>query len=585
MWEVFGVAIRMTYSIRATPEFRRIQDLPRRDPAIGEDFVNEMTKALCAPKGGMKLRPRQALALHDIATQKGGFIPLDVGEGKTLVMLLAPYVLDAERPLILVPANLVKKTWRDVEFYKQHWMVPDNLKIVSYEALGTVDHANDLEEAAPDVLVFEEAHKLKSPRSARTRRVARYMVKHPETRCVALSGTIISRSIKDFEHIAEWCLREMTPLPRSWNELEEWAAVIDEKSEWDLIEFAPGALLTLCNEEELKETDEITAARRGFQRRMIETPGIVSTPPGEGEHIGASIILSAIEYRTEEKTEEAFKTLRCLGFSPADNYPLVSSAEIWMHARALALGLVYVWNPRPPREWMAARRAWHTFARAAIRNSRTWDSVEHVARAVTERRMLDDGALEKWQAIEPTFTPNIEPVWFDSSAIQVCKDWMKTPGVVWTEHTFFAERLALETGSSYFGAEGLDANGNFIDDAPGNKAIIASIDANREGRNLQERWHRNLITSIPPGASILQQVIGRTHRPGQKADEVIVDVLRGCNEHDEALSKALARARMIQDTTGATQKLLLADFNWSFRRINSYRWGAKYESHHGHFQG
>jgi len=58
---------------------------------------------------------------------------------------------------------------------------------------------------------------------------------------------------------------------------------------------------------------------------------------------------------------------------------------------------------------------------------------------------------------------------------------------------------------------------------------------------------------------MIEQLIGRTHRDGQEADEVSVDVLLGCAEHYEAFSRALDGARAAADTLGHDQKLLLAD--------------------------
>ncbi len=58
-------------------------------------------------------------------------------------------------------------------------------------------------------------------------------------------------------------------------------------------------------------------------------------------------------------------------------------------------------------------------------------------------------------------------------------------------------------------------------------------------------------------------MIGRTHRPGQKADSVEIDVLWGCTEHVNAWRNALAGTYAARDTTGsddpAAYKLLLAD--------------------------
>ena len=81
---------------------------------------------------------------------------------------------------------------------------------------------------------------------------------------------------------------------------------------------------------------------------------------------------------------------------------------------------------------------------------------------------------------------------------------------------------------------------------------------------------REALAVIRPGAAALggdedlaqaadlEQLLGRTHRDGQKADEVNVEMLFGCWEHFDAWQKARAQAAATLDTYGADQKLLIA---------------------------
>ena len=61
------------------------------------------------------------------------------------------------------------------------------------------------------------------------------------------------------------------------------------------------------------------------------------------------------------------------------------------------------------------------------------------------------------------------------------------------------------------------------------------------------------------GATTLEQLIGRTHREGQEADQVTVDVLVGCLEHLTSWDKALEGAAAAVELQGQTQKILIAD--------------------------
>jgi hypothetical protein len=153
---------------------------------------------------------------------------------------------------------------------------------------------------------------------------------------------------------------------------------------------------------------------------------------------------------------------------------------------------------------------------------------------------------------------------------------MKRRGLVCVEHVEFAERLAQLSGCPYYGAKGLTTDGEFIDDANPKRCAILSVDANKEGRNLQSKWSRNLLVTPPPGSDELQQIIARTHRPGQTADEVEVDVFLGCMEHANAWRNALVGAEVVRDTMGEEQKILLADVSWptddEIARYRGARW-------------
>jgi hypothetical protein len=564
-------------SVRNTPELQRVLALPRRRLVDQPSLAAELTEVLRTPTGTMRLRDVQGQALQEIGTQGGLFGPIGVGEGKTLITLLAAYILDARRPLLLLPAGLIEKTNRERAKLAAHWRIPTNLRLMSYEILGRVQSAGELEVIAPDLIIGDEIHKLKNRRAAVTRRIARWMHEHPETRFVGLSGTIMRKSLTDFAHILRWCLKDNAPVPRTVEETEEWALALDEQVS-DEARFDPGALLRFTTPDDGDEPT--TAARRGFQRRLLETPGVVSAT--QGERVDCSIYVRAKRYEMSQVTAAHVLKLRTDMVTP-DDWELMTGAEVWMHARQLALGFHSIWDPRPPEPWRRARKAWNRYVRDVLSRSRTLDSPDHVARAIDDGRMPEGKAvLDAWRAVRDTFRPNVVAVWHDDSALRVCADWMRTPGVVWTEHVPFAERLAEMTGAQYFGAKGLTARGESIEDErvlDARRPIIASIDANREGRNLLTRWNRMLFVSPPAGSDEWQQAMARLHRPGQQADEVEVDVFLGCVEHADAFRKALTGAAVVRDTMGEEQRLLLADISWpSDDEIASYRgpmWGEK----------
>src|SRR5690348_3444827 len=98
-----------------SPDFRRVRALPQREVtlAAGEAASDLLTPELTTPAGkrnGARLRPWQALGLLELMDHGGAFLGLSAGSGKTLITFLAPVVMQAKRPLLIVPGKLVEDT-------------------------------------------------------------------------------------------------------------------------------------------------------------------------------------------------------------------------------------------------------------------------------------------------------------------------------------------------------------------------------------------------------------------------------------------------------------------------------------------
>lgn len=563
-------------SIGPTAEISRIARLPRRvwSEEAAARLAADMTQELRTPDGTMSLRPTQAVALFELLEEGGLFGPMRVGAGKTLVSLLAPFVLKAKRPILLLPAALVEKTSHERIELARHWRIPTNLQIISYEMLGRVQFAERLNYIRPDFIGADECHRLKNPRAGVTRRVARYMREHPDTKFMAISGTVMKASVRDFAQLLRWCLKDGAPIPHDGDEVGLWADALDEKVN-PISRVRPGALMTL-GPAPAGAVDALAGARQVFQSRLLETPGVVAT--GRNEGVTCSLYVRASQYDVPATTDTLFKEMRETWETP-DGWAFSEAVELWRHCRELALGFHYVWDPRPPADWLSARREWAAFVRDVLSRSRSLDTELQVAQAC-EAGSLGRSELDAWRGIRASFTPCPRALWHDGAALDVCQAWMTHHrGIVWTEHTFFAEELARRSGAPYFGAQGTTADGReSIVDAPrrfSGRPIIASIAANGTGRNLQA-WSTNLITSPPTGAATWEQLLGRTHRDGQTSDEVIVDVLFGCREHHDAITRAVAGARAAADTLGHDQKLILSSIDFptdaEVQRFQGARW-------------
>ena len=521
----------------ASLEYRRIADLPRRVWDRAEDLdelVDGLTEIYRTPEGTMRLKRTQAAALRDIYDHGGLFGPIMVGGGKTLVTLLAPGLLGAATPVLLVPASVRDQTVMYViPEMKKHWKLHPNLRVVGYEEISLEKNAGLLDELKPDLLLLDECDMLKRLQAGRTRRVARYMRENPYTTVVALSGTVANHSILHYWHIVQWALKpDNSPVPRGWHEAHDWANAIDERVK-DEDRLPPGIL-----------GDTITSARRWYRDRLVQTPGVVATDEGE---LGVSLQLDGIwdipvplEVRVLMKqVAEAWET--------PWGTPIMEAVERWRILRELSCGFYYEWQPKPPRDWLAARKEWAAFVRYTLQhNRRRLDTPLQVWNAHPKERAA-------WEAIKDTYVPNVVPIWVSRYLVDYATQWLSDyEGVCWVEHQCVGKELE-RYGFPYYGAGDsriLEARGS----------CIASIAAHGTGKNLQQ-WNHNLVICPPTAGKTWEQMMGRTHRMGQLEDRVFFDVPLHTEPFQNAMSQAFADARFLQDSLGNRQRLLYCDTN------------------------
>ena len=554
------------FTVPVSAEFRRIDALPRRvwtDEQI-EAAVEHYTSLFRKPKGTMRLKPLQAISLHEFRVNGGLLGALPCGKGKTLLSLLLPLLSKAKRPLLLLPAGLIDKTKADREELSRHWKIPHWLEVESYDKLSREGAATWLDTMAFDLIIADEAHRLANLDAGVTRRVDRYMSANPDTACAFLSGTLYKEDLREMAHLAAWALKERSPVPLDEIALDEWSQALTVQKN-PMKQWHPGPLLNFATAEDTHASKTVQA-RFGFRRRLRETPGVVV--PNEGpDDVRASLRLNGIVYPVARVTEDHFKLLREEWTTP-DGWTFNEAIEAWRHARELSLGMHYAWDPRPPKEWLKKRQKWSKFLRDAL--GTRWDGgfldtpkqVERMCEAYAAKGHAINEWRE-WKEIEPTFTVNQIMEWHDDSALAAIEKWCKGgPGVIWTEHAFFAREAARRLGLTYYGEKGYSDDGKYIDHAPRNKSALASTDANATGRNLQGIWSRALVTCPSANATQWEQRLSRLHREGQLDDEVVFDCLVGCFETHDSIRRAREGAKNVEQIMGAPQKILIADLTW-----------------------
>lgn len=396
--------------VQNSADLRRILALPRRPQPNGRDKVDALSAYLgrdnpaceCAAKGRKcirTLRPIQVAALLEIARYGGVLGPIIVGGGKTLIDLLAPWMLarhGVKTTLLLVPAKLVAQIEIDVDLYKQHLRMPDImfqgqndqphrnpsphgmpstplLHVMSYNRLQVASSTDILDRLKPDAIIADECQNIRaipdgaSRGSTRAGRVYDYRRANPKTKFVALSGSMTKAKLDDYGHFADWALANpadpadfdthRSPLPIDPNARKEWGAVIDAGGDVS----AAGALLALCGPGE--------GVRQAFRRRLHDTPGVIATTEAV---IDATLEIRERDVKVPAHLRSMIREVRDSWIRP-DGEELVDALSAARCLRELACGLYLYWyfpNGEPEaliKEWLEARKEWHKELREVLR--------------------------------------------------------------------------------------------------------------------------------------------------------------------------------------------------------------------------
>jgi hypothetical protein len=542
-----------------TGELDRILALPRRllDVAAGTIDgrpILDVTPLYARPGGTMRLWPVQSAALIEASEMGGELSPIGVGHGKTLIDLLLPDAVGAVRAVLLTKAQLRDQLFAsDIPLYEKHFYLPlDRLTVVSYEDLSSARKADVLTKLKPDLIIADEGHALRHRSSARTKRFLRYLRDNPACKFVCLSGTVTTRSIKDYAHLAELALKKFSPLPYGYRELEDWAAAIDVPL-GDGEPMPPGALELLCAPGE--------HVRSGYRRRLVETPGVIATEEGA---LGTSLVIRALRPAVPDAIRKALKTLRKTWSWDGEEYE--DGMSLARVARQLALGFYYRWDwpgGEPDTEWLDARRDWHREVRSYLAHAARpgMDSPLLLSRAAAKGAWRTP-FWEPWDAVRKRYRPHppVAAVWVSDGIMDAVDAWMRDRvadpgdgmGIVWYEHDAVGARLRQLGWSVFGGGESAEALATCRE-----PAIACSIKAHGTGKNLQQ-YSCALVVSPPANGAAWEQLLGREHRPGQLADEVVFDVLLHTKELENAIDRSLEDARYIEQTQGQRQKLLYA---------------------------
>lgn len=576
--------------VENSADLTRILALPRR-PIPGEareqalvDLLNERLRlpdGTCRCKDFkrdciLSLRPVQAWMLYEAGLCGGLLGAVGVGWGKTAVNLLAPLCMGGCRTaLLLVPVGLLDQLVREYQLWGQHFKTPSLvvhgrdfrasvpgtpvLHVLPYSRLSRPESSVVLDTLAPDLVIADECDALRNRSASRTMRVLRYFAAHEDARFCGWTGSMTDSSVTDFAHLSALALRHRSPLPLDPEVVDDWARALDASD----FPAPAGALLKLCEPGE--------HVREGFRRRLVESPGVVSTtdPSLEGVEL---VIEERPAPPLPANVQEALDQLRTTWVRP-DGEELVEALAVAKSACELACGFYYRWIfPRGEPvhqilEWLEARKQWNRELRLKLRRAEPHlDSPDLCARAAARAwGAPGDPDLPRWKAdtwprwekAKGTVKPETVPVRLDSFLAQDAAAWaLENRGIVWYINRAFGEwvaeisRLPLHTGGPKAGARILAETGE--------TSIICSLESHGRGRDgLQRLFATQLFTQPPVSGSRWEQALGRLHRPGQVEDTVTGFFYRHTTELADRVDEALNRALYVDQTLGGAQKLRL----------------------------
>ncbi len=512
-----------------SPCVRRVAALPRKDKApLSRELIERVSACLRAPGSSATLFPVQAEALLAFCASRGLLAPISVGEGKTLITWLGRKAMGLTGPaLLLVPGGLVKKTQRDFDRYERDWPVDVRPTVLGYEYVSRNPDA--IRKVGPVLVEADEVHYLKNLRATRTQRVAAWMTENPETLFMGLSGTIVDRSLMDFWHLALWALRHKAPVPLEKREAEMWARAVDLEVE---VPLELGALTCLGD----------------FGTRVSDTPGVVCGPPSE---VHASIRIIPDVVPLPDVVRLSLDELDRTRARP-DGIDLTDDMVV-AHRFTKCLGFWLRWHEQPPEEWVRARRRWVLLTQA-IRDANLPGLDSDLLVAARYGDSTPEG--KDWFAVKDSFKPRQVVEWIDRGIIPNLVERARKHGdsLIWVGHRAVRELLPCD----YYGEKGLTKDGRFVEDARGTVAL--SIKANKAGVNLQHSYAINYMLHMPGRGLDLEQLLGRTHRTGQKADEVVLRYYAPLKCYHERLKQAKRDAVFQQGFDKKQKKLLIADY-------------------------
>lgn len=578
---------------------------------------------------GRRLYQPQSAAMRAFKEVRGGFFPIGVGWGKTLISIFCAdhaFRCGVKKSILLVPANVVPQLWNvDIRWARK--MVPlavpfhllagrpaaarkafadsnyPGCYVLPYSLLSQPDCLYLWEQIHPGLVIADEAHRLRNPRAARTKRVMDF-VEQAEPWFVPLSGTMTNKGLFDYQHLIRPALRDQSPLPRLHGMVFLWDGVVNSKAGHSADGDGVHSMKPLVRWAQEQAPDqkfpleETETYRRAFRMRLLSAPGVVAT--GDNE-IGVSLQVVNEEVEPSQGHEQVVELIRQVreDFLTPNGDEIEHAFHCHKWEQELTAGFYYklAWPDAPT---LAARRAISVGEAAEIlERAKLW----HAATQKMHRLMREffktsppglDTPLELGRSMAQHAGKHVPPELYDAWCDQKALDFLGRPerdrsvvrvcdykiqhavrwvqrmasegargGLLWFYHQEMGDWLAEELAKA--GREPLlckaGANQEILSvgdpksGGKGDRWTAASLTSHGEGKNLQAFQHQ-LYVQWPRDAKVIEQSLGRTHRNGQEADELVVHTCRTNEADDVNFAAGLNDAIYTCQTAGVKQKII-----------------------------
>lgn len=570
----------------------------------------------CRDGKPIRLNPDQAFGVRTFRTHRRGFFDIDVGKGKTALAQICSSLWFAKRPesrvLYMLPPNLVKElfnyhirwarthlnTWipRWINLHGKASQVrtalvssgQPGIYVMPFTLLSEEGATALLEHIDADLVIIDEAHTLGGGRDTGRTKAFWPWCKARGPRGVVMSGSFSRQSPEDYHPLASWVLGDKSPLPRLVVDTQVWTAALESRaSERPLSPEIIQAMRPLVNwaisefPQEFEDHKWTTRTiRLAYQHRFRSAPGVVKSIEGQGIPNGLAIV----NWKCAEPNTKLAKMLQELedDWVTPDGDEKSHAIEILEVARQLSAGffLRHYWDMNLPGAEQAVvaferRREYASILRDFLKSPRARNMELHVPHAVGNH-MKREGAIKNWDHMYEAWKDwkevyhkdlprrSTKPVRVDPFKVKAVVEWAKAHrekgGIIWAHHHEFGDWIV-----EALRAVGIKPHRKMTGDpwqagdSSDGQIVVASIGAFGQGKNLQHYEHQ-ILGQWCRTAPRMQQLLGRLHRQGQRAETVVAHTLRVTDfDHQQAYATLLDTIYDKQ-THGGDRKLLIAEW-------------------------